>query len=149
MTTLRLRQRLRSKVVRGCRKETGNWRLCLVRVAKRQASRSFKDGKFNCRLSFDATTVTGLDWALFWAAHICAMLRHSPDEFIAMCASSSSNDGSSNRDTSFARESAIAVWQSDWHLPIVLLLSLSAKLVFFLSIGDFDCSKRPGQARPR
>lgn len=32
-------------------------------------------------------------------------------------------------------------------LPIALLLSLSAKLVFFLSIGDFDCSKRPAQDR--
>lgn len=123
---------MRSKAARGCRrlKTVG----CAWSGSLRKASRSLQHGKFNCRLSFDAATAAASSEQLLWPGlglvleclgiHLMNLSQCVPAATV--------------RETQATPATL---------LPIALLLSLSAKLVFFLSIGDFDCSKRPAQAK--
>lgn len=124
---------MRSKAARGCRRlKTEETVGCAWSGSPRKASRSLQHGKFNCRLSFDAATAAASSEQLLWLGlglvleclgiHLMNLSQCVP---------------ATVRETQATPATL---------LPIALLLSLSAKLVFFLSIGDFDCSKRPAQA---
>lgn len=121
---------MRSKAARGCRrlKTVG----CAWSGSPRKASRSLQHGKFNCRLSFDAATAAASSEQLLWPGLGLVL------ECLGIHLMNLSQCVPATVRETLATPATL--------LPIVLLLSLSAKLVFFLSIGDFDCSKRPAQA---
>lgn len=125
---------MRSKAARGCRRlKTEDTVGCAWSGSPRKASRSLQHGKFNCRLSFDAATAAASSEQLLWPGL----------GLVLECL------GIHLMNLSQCVPATVAETQATpaTLLPIALLLSLSAKLVFFLSIGDFDCSKRPAQDR--